>query len=172
MQRQMLATPMLCASSCERELTATLHSEQYRSFLAFSSSDSTLGSDGAAGSDAGLEVFFRATACPVGSVGGLACAGAVLQGLGTNATAGAAELAQGLRGGRDNERSQRLCAFLWEHEREREKETRKEQIWQLVVKGSACCIVHWHIFQLLPVYFFQYCGLGFDIRPFAARQAL
>lgn len=81
--------PMLWASSCERELTATLHSEQYRSFLAFSSSDSTLGSDEAVGNAAGLEVFFRATASPVGSVGGLACMGAVLQGLDTNATAGA-----------------------------------------------------------------------------------
>lgn len=57
--------------------------------MAFSSSDSTLGSDGAVGNAAGLEVFFRATASPVGSVGGLACTGAVLQGLGTNATAGA-----------------------------------------------------------------------------------
>lgn len=31
---------MLCASSCDREFTATLHSEQYSNFLAFSSSDS------------------------------------------------------------------------------------------------------------------------------------
>lgn len=31
---------MLCASSCDKELTATLHSEQYNNFLAFSSSDS------------------------------------------------------------------------------------------------------------------------------------
>lgn len=34
--------PVLCASSCDRELTATLHSEQYSSFLAFSSSDSEI----------------------------------------------------------------------------------------------------------------------------------
>lgn len=32
--------PVLCASSCDREFTATLHSEQYSNFLAFSSSDS------------------------------------------------------------------------------------------------------------------------------------
>lgn len=31
---------MLCASSCDREFTATLHSEQYSNFFAFSSSDS------------------------------------------------------------------------------------------------------------------------------------
>lgn len=32
--------PVLCASSCDREFTATLHSEQYSNFFAFSSSDS------------------------------------------------------------------------------------------------------------------------------------
>lgn len=37
------ASPALWASSCERELTATLHREQYSSFLAFSSSDSPEG---------------------------------------------------------------------------------------------------------------------------------
>lgn len=35
--------PLLCASSCEAELTATLHSEQYSSLFAFSSSVSTEG---------------------------------------------------------------------------------------------------------------------------------
>lgn len=34
--------PLLWASNCDRELTATLHSEQYSSFLALSSSDSGL----------------------------------------------------------------------------------------------------------------------------------
>jgi len=36
-------SPLLCASSCEAELTATLHSEQYSSLFAFSSSVSTEG---------------------------------------------------------------------------------------------------------------------------------
>lgn len=35
--------PALWASSCDRELTATLHREQYSSFFAFSSSDSVEG---------------------------------------------------------------------------------------------------------------------------------
>ncbi len=126
MQRQMLATPMLCASSCERELTATLHSEQYRSFLAFSSSDSTLGSDGAAGSAAGLEVFFRTAACPVGSMGGLACAGAVLQGLGTNATAGAAGAGTKACGEAGTMSAASGSALLSGSMREREREREKQ----------------------------------------------
>lgn len=128
MQRQMFATPVLCASSCERELTATLHSEQYRSFLAFSSSDSTLGSDGAVGTAAGLEVFFRAATCPVGSVGGLACAGAVLQGLGTNATAGAAGAGTKACGEAGILCAANGSALFTGNIREREKETRTEQI--------------------------------------------
>lgn len=36
-------SPLLCASSCEAGLTATLHSEQYSSLFAFSSSVSTEG---------------------------------------------------------------------------------------------------------------------------------
>lgn len=38
-----VASPALWASSCDRELTATLHREQYSSFFAFSSSDSAEG---------------------------------------------------------------------------------------------------------------------------------
>lgn len=37
------ASPALWASSCDRELTATLHREQYSNFFAFSSSDSAEG---------------------------------------------------------------------------------------------------------------------------------
>lgn len=47
------ASPALCASSCDRELTATLHREQYSSFFAFSSSDSA---EGAASPEEACEV--------------------------------------------------------------------------------------------------------------------
>lgn len=39
-QCHLTASPALWASSCDSELTATLHREQYSSFFAFSSSDS------------------------------------------------------------------------------------------------------------------------------------
>lgn len=42
-QSSQINTPLLWASSCDKELTATLHSEQYSSFLALSSSVSGLG---------------------------------------------------------------------------------------------------------------------------------
>ena len=48
-----VSSPLLWASNCERELTATLHSEQYSSFLALSSSLSGLpGAAAAAGAPA------------------------------------------------------------------------------------------------------------------------
>lgn len=57
--------PLLWASSCDRELTATLHSEQYSSFLALSSSVSGLDGLLEAGGPAGPETGGPVPGCSV-----------------------------------------------------------------------------------------------------------
>ena len=44
-KRNRCVSPLLCASSCEAELTATLHREQYSSLFAFSFSVSVEGQE-------------------------------------------------------------------------------------------------------------------------------